>query len=39
MLFRVVAFHEAVIDGLDVDGGDVVGEQDDLVGVDLVFAF
>ena len=28
-----------MIDGLDVDGGDVVGEQDDLVGVDLVFVF
>ena len=27
---------ESVIDGLDVDGGDVVGEQDDLVGVELV---
>ncbi len=28
-----------MIDGLDVDGGDVVGEQDDFVGVDLVFVF
>jgi hypothetical protein len=28
-----------VIDGFDVDGGDVVGEQDDLVGVDLMPVF
>ncbi len=30
---------DAVIDGFDVDGGDIVGEEDDLVGVDLVFVF
>ena len=30
---------ESVIDSLDVDGGDIVGEQDDFVGVDLVFVF
>jgi hypothetical protein len=25
-----------MIDGFDVDGGDVVGEEDDFVGVDFV---
>ena len=28
-----------MIDSLDIDGGDVVGEEDDLVGVDFVLVF
>ena len=33
---RVGSLTIAVVGGLDVDGGDVVGEQHDLVGVQLV---
>ena len=28
-----------MVGGFDVDGGDVVGEQDDFVGVDFAFVF
>ena len=28
-----------MVGGFDIDGGDVVGEQDDFVGVDFAFVF
>ena len=33
----IVSADQTVIDGLDIDSGDIIGQQDNLVGVDFIF--